>query len=408
MVSPRKRHICIVGAGFGGIVAAHVLRLLAYRVTLIDAAPQFEFLPNIHEIISGRKRPGQVAVDREVLAKRLGCTFICARVTRIADGSLQLENGECLAFDACLVSIGCASNAALVPGASEHAFPVKTAADAERIYQRIAQAREQGGKFTISVIGGGIEGLEVLGELLSAYRNEPGFEFNLVSSTDTLLADYASGVHGSLRKHMDNEAVNFYAGARAAEIGADHILLASQERLHSDLTIWCAGVRAYGLAKSSGLAESKGWVSANQYLQSPTPSIFSVGDCVGIDHPNIEKTAGYAIDMALIAAWNMHQHLQGRPHRMRAFTPRQRPLVMAYGDLDTYLFWNDISVASRLLALVKEGIFNAGLTFLRISADRQELTATAQMLGRSFVAVYADALHLPRLVSRLSASRVYL
>jgi len=48
----QKQRIVIVGGGFAGTGAARALAD-GPQVTLIDRKPNFEFLPNIHEIVSG-------------------------------------------------------------------------------------------------------------------------------------------------------------------------------------------------------------------------------------------------------------------------------------------------------------------------------------------------------------------
>ena len=45
----------IIGANFAGLTTAVNLPR-KYWVNVIDCRPQFEFLPNIHELLSGKKK----------------------------------------------------------------------------------------------------------------------------------------------------------------------------------------------------------------------------------------------------------------------------------------------------------------------------------------------------------------
>ena len=62
MTSQRSR-IAIVGANFAGLTAAQNLDA-QYAVTVFDRSAAFEWLPNLHELISGVKRPADLRLPR--------------------------------------------------------------------------------------------------------------------------------------------------------------------------------------------------------------------------------------------------------------------------------------------------------------------------------------------------------
>ena len=64
----RKHRVVIVGANFGGLSAASELAK-THRVTLVDPSAYFEFLPNIHELVSGVKSPNHLRLPRQRLAQ---------------------------------------------------------------------------------------------------------------------------------------------------------------------------------------------------------------------------------------------------------------------------------------------------------------------------------------------------
>ncbi|HEX4937904.1 MAG TPA: NAD(P)-binding protein, partial [Candidatus Kapabacteria bacterium] len=65
----RKPRICIVGGGFAGLNAAQQLKSSRYDVTVIDPSPHIEWLPNIHEIISGVKKGDELRLNRAILLR---------------------------------------------------------------------------------------------------------------------------------------------------------------------------------------------------------------------------------------------------------------------------------------------------------------------------------------------------
>src|SRR5512137_2200340 len=102
-----RPRIVIVGANFAGIAAAQHLDG-RYDVTVVDRSPWFEWLPNIHELLSGAKRVGDLRLPRARLVKRAGHRFVRAEVARIdaRRGRALLAGGKSLEFDACIVAVG--------------------------------------------------------------------------------------------------------------------------------------------------------------------------------------------------------------------------------------------------------------------------------------------------------------
>ena len=66
--------IVIIGANFAGLTTAINLPQ-NYKVSVIDCRPQFEFLPNIHELLSGIKNPDSLRMDRKRLIEGAGHRF---------------------------------------------------------------------------------------------------------------------------------------------------------------------------------------------------------------------------------------------------------------------------------------------------------------------------------------------
>src|SRR5512135_1987831 len=105
--SRSRPRVVIVGAGFAGIAAAQHLDG-RYDVTVIDRSPWFEWLPNIHELLSGVKRPADLRLPRARLVRRAGHRFVPAEVVRIdaPAGAIVTSSGRRVPFDACIVAVG--------------------------------------------------------------------------------------------------------------------------------------------------------------------------------------------------------------------------------------------------------------------------------------------------------------
>ncbi len=78
-----RPRVVIVGANFAGLTAAMHLDSDRYDVTVVDRSPWFEWLPNVHELLSGVKKPADLRLPRRRLLARAGHRFIEAEVTRV-------------------------------------------------------------------------------------------------------------------------------------------------------------------------------------------------------------------------------------------------------------------------------------------------------------------------------------
>ena len=90
----KKSKVCIVGGGFAGLNAAQHLKSYKYDVTLIDPSPFLEWLPNVHEILSGKKKGEELRLDRGLIISKLGHTFIQARVVGVGSDAVTLDDGR--------------------------------------------------------------------------------------------------------------------------------------------------------------------------------------------------------------------------------------------------------------------------------------------------------------------------
>mgnify|MGYP006305379605 CR=1 FL=1 len=105
-----RPRVAIVGGGFAGLACANTLDSRRFDVTLIDARAHFEFLPNIHEIVSGVKSAAGVRLDLAEAMEAVGHRFLRAGVTAFDPATLRLTLGRRRQFcaDYVVVALGAA------------------------------------------------------------------------------------------------------------------------------------------------------------------------------------------------------------------------------------------------------------------------------------------------------------
>lgn len=400
-MSEKRKRIAIIGGNFAGLTAAIKLSR-RHAVTVIDPTRHFEWLPNIHEILSSVKTPQGLRLDRAAIVKQAGHRFLRDQVTVLhpAQGRLATAGGRELEFDACVVAVGALWNTHHVPGAARHALPFRSVADGLAIEHRLHQLVQQGRPLRVVIAGGGISGIEALGELLRRHRDDASLSVEVVEAGERLLPGLAPALDADIRRLCEPYAVKFRTATTIAAVSAKGVRLADGKRLHSELTLWTAGLAAPALLRESGLARPpQVWAAVHQTLQSRhADNTFVVGDAAQLPHA-VGKQAYNAIDMGALAAANVARLLAGRA--LKPFKPEPKPVLIAFGDLQTYLVAGRIVIASKVLAGAKEGVYQVFMSQMEPGGVLRSLPAATGRLWRSW-----RQLALPQLLSLTDFSKL--
>jgi len=402
--SPASRpRIAVVGAGLAGLTAARELGR-RYAVTVLDGSPWFEWLPNTHELLSGVKRPADLRLPHRALVARAGHRFVQATVAAIdaEAGRLVTSGGRHIGFDACIVAVGGVHDTFGVPGADRHAMSFKGVDDCDAIGRRLAQLARRPGRHSVVIVGGGLEGIEALGEILRRFRKSDAFAVSVVEASARLLPGTPRALDAAVRAHCAGRDVRILTRSRVTSVTAGRVRLDTGETLRSDLTMWTGGSAPSPLLQASGLADGPGtWVSVNASLQSRRfDNVFVAGDAAALPRP-LRKQAYYAMQMGECAAGNVVRALEGR--RLRNFSPSRKPMLVAFGDLDTFLVSGKSVVASPALAAAKEAIFQVTMARFDPSFGVASVRRGASRLVRA-----VEELALPALTAGSGRTRASL
>jgi NADH dehydrogenase len=367
-----RQKVVIIGANFAGLACAMKLSP-RFAVTVIDSSASFEFLPNIHELLSGVKRAELLRLPRARILNRLGHRFIQDTVAAIDAGgaAVRTASGETLEFDACVVAVGGVNNTFGLPGVEKFAMPFKSVDDCARIGKRLDTLARGGQGMSIVIVGGGLEGIEALGEILRAYRHLPNLAVHLVEGGNTLLPGGAAALSSEILRKCSPFPVAFHFGDRVKAVTKTRVRLASGKSLKTDLTLWTGGAAPSPLLAESGLSTSPdAWAPVESSLQSLFfANVFVVGDAAELPFP-MSRQAYHALDMGSHAASNLKRFLAGSP--LKPFKPGPEISLISLGDIDTYFVVGQWVVAGTALAPAKELIFQANMARLdpplRISA----------------------------------------
>lgn len=339
-----KYRIVIVGGGFGGIATArHLERLLRRRtdieIVLISRDNFLLITPMLFEVFSG-------ALDLR------SCSFpvrAALKATRFVEATVQgidlsrrvvrlASSGKCkeLPYDELVLALGAKTNREMIPGA-QRTFTFKTLADAlllrnhviERLERADAEtdAQRRAQLLTFVVIGGGLVGTELLGELtafvdgivpLYAHVDRGEVRFLLLHSGDRIMPeiDPALASYGT-RELGRRRGVELRTNARVHAIEPGMVRLAG-ETIAADTIVLAAGNIPNPVIARLPLEKDK----SGRVVVEPTlrcrnhPEVWALGDCASIPGPSgkpYPSLAQHALRESQVLASNIVAAMAGRP-----------------------------------------------------------------------------------------------
>jgi NADH dehydrogenase FAD-containing subunit len=294
--------VVVVGAGYAGTIAANRLarKVRAAEITVINPRPDFVERVRLHERVAGTGAAATplTSMLREGIATRWDT------VDKISDGEVALGDGSRLDFDHLFLAVG--STVAPLPGT----VPVGIWEGAERARATLAGLPGGG---TVTVIGGGLTGVETAAEV--AY-GRPDLRVRLVG--ETIAASLSAGAQKRVRTGLERLHVEIVEdsvveiASGAGEGGGDAVRLRSGRRLTSDLALWAVIGGVPDLAARSGLeVDGDGRAVVDEYLRSVNdPRIFVVGDCAAV--PGARAACATAMPQGAHAADTLARMIEGR------------------------------------------------------------------------------------------------
>ena len=339
--SPR---VLIIGAGFGGLSAARIMRKADVRVTVIDRRNHHLFQPLLYQVATAALSVAEIAYPIRVLFRSFRNTDVVLGEVigiDIAGRKVRLSDGQ-LDYDYLIIAPG--SQPAYFGHNlwSESAPPLKTIEDAVEVRRRILLAFEHAERernatrrkalLTFVIVGGGSTGIELAGAMAELSRRVMTRDFRAIQPRDARIILIEAGTR-LLPGFPDTLSTR--AEESLCRLGDEVLKRTPVTLVHSggvstrDQTIdaatviWAAGVTPSPLARSLGVPlDSHGRVVVQPDLSIPGfPEVFAIGDVAAfVDRSSrpLPGVAPVAIQQGRHAARNIMRLCQGlttRPFR---------------------------------------------------------------------------------------------
>ena len=307
-------NIVVLGGGFGGVTATrHLERLLGWRddvtITLVSRENYFVVTPLLFEACSGVLELRHCA---QPIRPALGhARFIEATVDAVdvdrrevhasAAGGITYD----LPYDHLVVALGSTTNMSLIPG-SDRALTFKSVADAlvlrNHLIERFERAdaaldpAERRRCLTIIVVGGGLVGVELLGELTAfaddVLRYYPHLQraevrFHLLEAGPRILPEIDPQLADTAVAVLRRRGADIRAGTPVRGIEPDCVHLAN-DSIDAGTIILAAGIVPNAAAVAIPVAhDPRGRIVVDATMRSTShPAVWALGDCAAIPGPD--------------------------------------------------------------------------------------------------------------------------
>lgn len=374
--------LLILGASFAGIELYHQLRRSRagrkLHITIVDRQAVHGYIPLCQERLTLRLPPERSALPtaRCVLGDPRA-RYVLGEVTGFDPGAREalLASGERLRGRFVVVALG--SVLAPPPGlpGHEHLLGYKFGEELDASHARLAallggRAADQPAPHLV-VLGGGVSGVELAGELAHLARVRPAGwtapRVTLVDGGDRLLRGLCARAGRQAARRLQAQGVALRLSTRVLRVDADGLELqalgGASEHLPCAATFWAGGVRPAPVLTQLGLPRTPiGYLEVGPTLQcfptlEPThPEIFACGDAVRVvggtgEWPTMQRAieclwqAKVVADNVLALAALGPDAPRGRavlrPHRLRRDFPYGVSIgarsLIAYGPLSVDL-----------------------------------------------------------------------
>ena len=371
--------VLILGGGFAGISCASRLSSRRFAVHLVDQKQHFEFLPNIHEILSGVKSTADVRLDLAQQMSALGHDFTQASIESIAPDTkeVHLHNGALLEYDYLVITLGAVDARYGVEGIDHNAISFKSAAQCEAISQQLGTLALSSKASRVTIIGAGITGIEALGEILREGKPS-NMTITMVEARDRLLPQNSRSLDTYIRDLCEHYPVEFRCNETVKRIRKKSVLLRSGESISSDLTIWTGGPAPSPLLAQAGLAQPSSWAPVVDFLHSTrADDIFIAGDSADVPG-SLAKQAYHAIDMGEAVAHNLQALI--RESSMMRYRPSPKPQLISFGGIGCIMVAGKWAAAAPALSAGKEVVFEVAMAQLDSQSTPEKVS---QLVRRS-------------------------
>ena len=292
----------------------------------------------LYQVASSQLPAEDIARPHRTIFKEYPSVEVVTAQVTVADlstRSLTLEDGKTLQGSHLVMAAGARPNFFGVPGAAEHAFPLYSVADAERLRLHLqgllqaavddAESREPG-SIDVVVVGGGPTGVETTGalaELMLALHESGGLavpgQITIVDLGNALLGQFSDKAHEYALKKLTEAGADVRLGLGVTSIHPDRVQFNDGSAISTRTVVWGGGESGSAVAQGAGPSLGRGGrLDVRPDLTvAGYPGVYAVGDVANIpsgeDGRALPQLGSVAQQSGKWAGENIVRELHGEP-----------------------------------------------------------------------------------------------
>lgn len=339
---PVLRDIVLIGGGHShvGVLKRFAMHPVpGVRLTLICRDTHTPYSGMLPGYVAGHYSYDDVHIDLSKLAEFAGARFYRDEAVGIDRDSQRVvcRNRPAVPYDLLSINIGSAPRVSDVPGAQDHAVPVKPINGFNaRWLSLLTRIENHQGPMTVAVVGAGAGGVELtlamqfrLRRELKARGSDPDqLSFHLLDAATTILPTHNQKVRAKFEECLKSRGVQMHLGFPVTEVEAGKLVTESGETLKADEILWVTRAGGPEWLQATGLAlDDDGFIRVEDTLQTETDkNIFAAGDIANVTKYPREKAGVFAVRQGRPLADNLRLAALGR--KPKPFVPQKKWLAL--------------------------------------------------------------------------------
>ncbi|MBT6120887.1 NAD(P)/FAD-dependent oxidoreductase, partial [bacterium] len=343
----KKNKVIIIGAGFGGCIAAKKLANAGFDVTIFDKRNHHIFQPLLYQVATAMLSPAQIAYPiRSMFKNYKNVRVILANISEIDKEKKTVKpkrSNQTFSYDYLIVASGARHSYFGHPEWEKYAWGLKTTRDALKIRERMLYSFEKAERTrfedkqerfsTFVIVGAGPTGVEMAGAISELTRKTLRNDFSnfdpnsariiLVEGSDRVLNRYHEPMSEQAKKDLEGMGVEVMLNAMVSNITKEGVTI-GDTLIESENIIWAAGNTASPLIKltTSEVNRMGQAIVSPDFSIKEDRSIFCVGDCAYLEDRNgtlVPSVAQGAIQAGLFVSDQIVRENKNLPRQKFAY-----------------------------------------------------------------------------------------
>lgn len=343
---PILKDLVLVGGGHSHIA---VLKRFGMRpipevqLTLVSRDVHTPYSGMLPGLIAGHYTYDEAHIDLRKLSAFASVRFVHDSVVGLDPQRrlLHFSDRPALPYDLLSLNIGSTPGTGGVPGAEQHAVPVKPISNFlprwQALLDRVVRLK---GRPRIAIVGAGAGGVEMalaMQHRLRRCRKAGGGpldpEIHVFSDSADILPTHNRSVRRKFGRILDQRAIAVHRSERVVHLGSSGLRTANGWKGTFDEVVWVTRARAERWVAEAGLAtDAEGFARVDECLRSIShPNVFAAGDVAVVDpHPR-ERAGVFAVRQGPPLERNLRRVLLGKA--AKPFRPQSKFLgLISTGD----------------------------------------------------------------------------